>query len=75
MALRRVRLTEPGLAGIYVVVEQRADGCLLLRPETVDEVVDELADRRLTEAQQEDAFGRLDQAAERQVDAPGEPDL
>jgi hypothetical protein len=29
----RVTLTEPGLAGSYVVAERRADGALVLEPE------------------------------------------
>jgi hypothetical protein len=30
---QRVRISEPGLAGSYEVVERRSDGSLLLRPE------------------------------------------
>lgn len=33
MAPKRIRLSEPGVAGCYELVEQRADGSLLLRPE------------------------------------------
>lgn len=61
-----VKLTEPEFAGSYVVTEKRADGSLVLEPETVDEVVAELADRPLSEEQQEEMFRRLDAAADRQ---------
>ena len=54
-----VTLSEPGVAGSYVIAEQRADGSLLLRPETVDEVVDGFADRVLSEDEQEEMFRRL----------------
>ena len=54
-----VTLSEPGIAGSYVIAEQRADGSLLLRPETVDEVVDKFADRVLSEDEQEEMFRRL----------------
>lgn len=30
---KRITISEPGLAGTYEVVERRADGSLLLRPE------------------------------------------
>jgi hypothetical protein len=32
-APKRIRLSEPGVAGSYELVERRADGSLLLRPE------------------------------------------
>ncbi|MDQ3632073.1 MAG: hypothetical protein M3417_12545 [Actinomycetota bacterium] len=54
-----ITLSEPGFAGSYVITEQRADGSLLLRPETVDEVIDEFADRVLSEDQQDEMFRRL----------------
>jgi hypothetical protein len=60
-----VKLTEPEFAGSYVVIEKRADGSLVLEPETVHEVVAELADRPLSEDQQDEMFRRLDVAAER----------
>lgn len=60
-----VQLTEPGLAGSYVVVERRQDGSLVLEPESVDAVVKEFADRVLTEVEQDDMFRRLDAAADR----------
>lgn len=61
-----VKLTEPEFAGSYVVAEKRADGSLVLEPETVDEVVSELADRPLSEEQQDEMFRRLDAAADRE---------
>lgn len=60
-----VKLTEPNYAGSYVVVERRQDGSLVLEPESVDALVEEFADRVLTEAEQDDMFRRLDVAADR----------
>ncbi len=60
-----VKLTEPDYAGSYVVVERRQDGSLVLEPESVDALVEEFADRVITEAEQDDMFRRLDVAADR----------
>lgn len=60
-----VKLTEPEFAGSYVVTERRPDGSLVLAPETVDEVVSELAGRPLSEERQDEMFARLDAAADR----------
>jgi hypothetical protein len=60
---RTVTLSGPGLAGSYIVAEERDDGSLLLRPGPVEEVVAEFADRALTEDEQEEMFRRLDRAA------------
>ncbi|MGI8731265.1 MAG: hypothetical protein ACR2LK_15025 [Solirubrobacteraceae bacterium] len=62
-----VKLTEPEVAGSYVVVERRRDGSLILEPESVDAVIEEFADRVLTEAEHDDMFRRLDAAADRDV--------
>jgi hypothetical protein len=59
-----VRLSEPGLAGSYVVAERRADGSLLLQPEQIEDVIDEFAGRVLSEEEQEQMFGRLDAIAD-----------
>jgi hypothetical protein len=61
-----VKLTEPEFAGSHVVTEKRADGSLVLEPETVDDVVSEMADRPLSEEQQDEMFRRPDAAADRQ---------
>lgn len=45
------------LSGSYVVAEQRDDGTLVLRPETSDEVIEQHADRVLSE---EEFLGSLD---------------
>ena len=60
-----VRITEPDYADSYVVTEQRPDGSLVLAPESVEHVVNELADRPLSEAEQDEMFDRLDAAADR----------
>lgn len=66
---RHVFLLEPSrggeiLRGGYVVVEERPDGALLLRRETVDQVIEQFCDRSLTEEEQEEAFRRIAAAAE-----------
>jgi len=60
-----VTLIEPDFAGSYVVVEWRQDGLLVLEPKSVNAVVEEFADRVLTEAEHDDVFRRLDAAADR----------
>lgn len=62
----RVTLTEPEIAGSYVVAEQRDDGTLVLRPETSDEVIEQFGDRTLSEGEMLEAFARLHAAAERE---------
>lgn len=47
-----------------MVVEERPDGALLLRRETVDQVIEQFCDRSLTEEEQEEAFRRIAAAAE-----------
>lgn len=59
-----VRLSEPGLAGSYIVAERRADGSLVLQPEQLENVIDELAGRVLSEEEQEQMFRRLDAMAD-----------
>jgi hypothetical protein len=61
----KVTLSEPGVAGSYVVAERRADGTLVLRPESSDEVAEQFADRPLSEAELEESLDRLDAALER----------
>jgi hypothetical protein len=55
----KVTLTEPAIAGSYVVVEQRDDGTLVLRPETTDDVIEQFADRPLSDAEAIEALDRL----------------
>lgn len=64
----KVTVTATGseLTGTYVVAEQRADGTLLLRPETSDEVIAQFADRTLSEEELLESFDRLHAAAERE---------
>jgi hypothetical protein len=49
----RVILTEPEVAGSYVVAEQRDDGTLVLRPEDSDRVGTEERARELAERHRE----------------------
>ena len=62
----KVTLTEEPLAGSYVVAEQRDDGTLVLRPETSEEVIEQFADRVLSEGELLESFDRLDAALERE---------
>ena len=61
----KVTLTEPEIAGPYVVAERREDGTLILRPETSEEVIEQFADRVLEEDEFLESFDRLDAALER----------
>ena len=61
----KVTLTEPEIAGSYVVAERREDGTLILRPETSEEVIEQFADRVLEEDEFLESFDRLDAALER----------
>ena len=58
----KVTLTEEPLAGSYVVAEQHDDGTLVLRPETSEEVIEQFADRPLSEAEALKALDRLTEA-------------
>lgn len=62
----RVTLTDPALAGEYVVSEQREDGTLVLRPESSDEVIERFADRPLSGEEMLSSLERLSAAAERE---------
>ena len=55
----KVTLTAPAIAGSYLVREQHADGTLVLRPETSEEVIEQFADRPLSEEEQEEMLRRL----------------
>lgn len=54
--------------GRYKVSERRRDGSLVLVPETVEEVVTEVADRPLTGDEFLDALDRLSAASSQQSD-------
>jgi regulator of RNase E activity RraA len=53
----KVTVNGPDLSGDYVVAEQRDDGTLVLRPEASEEVIEQYADRVLTE---DEFLGSLD---------------
>ena len=59
----KVTLTEPAIAGSYVVAEQRDDGTLVLRPESSQDVIDQFADRPLSDVDALEALDRLHAAA------------
>ena len=62
----KVTLTEGPIAGDYVVVEQREDGTLVLRPENSDDVIEHFADRPLLGSEALQSLDRLDAALERE---------
>ncbi len=62
----KVTVNGPDLSGDYVVAEQRDDGTLVLRPESSNEVIDQFADRPLSESEVVESFDRLDAALERE---------
>lgn len=62
----KVTLTEPAVAGSYVVAEQRDDGSLVLRPEGSDDVMEQFADRPLSDTEAIEALDRLHAAALRE---------
>lgn len=56
----KVTVTEPGIAGSYVLEERNPDGSLLLRPDTsVDAIQRRVGGRPMTDDEFEDAFGDL----------------
>lgn len=68
-APKRIRLSEPGVAGSYELVERRADGSLVLRPET--ELLSDLL--RETEGavfRDEDFAAHLERVAASEDDLP-----
>jgi hypothetical protein len=54
--------------GRYKVSERRRDGSLVLLPETVEEVIEESADRPLNGDEFLDALDRLSAASSQQID-------
>lgn len=54
--------------GRYKVSERRRDGSLVLLPETVEEVIEETADRPLNGDEFLDALDRLSAASSQQID-------
>jgi hypothetical protein len=56
----RVTLTEPGVAGDYVLEERRPDGGLVLAPDTTVEAIRRrVGGRPMTDAEFEQHFGQL----------------
>ena len=68
----KVTVTGPDLTGSYAVAERRDDGTLVLRPETSDEVIEQFADRTLSEDELLESLDRLHAAAEREDGQPDE---
>jgi hypothetical protein len=67
----KVTLTEPGVAGSYVVKERRPDGALVLEPERerLSEVIAETEGRVFCD---EEFIGHLERVARSEDDLPGD---
>jgi hypothetical protein len=68
-APRRITLSEPGLAGEYELVEQRADGSLVLRPER-ERLSDVLRDTERKVFRDEEFIAHLERVAASDDDLP-----
>jgi hypothetical protein len=66
---KHVRITEPELAGLYEVVERRADGSLVLRPEQ-ERLSDVLRETDGKVFQDEEFIAHLKRVAETEDDLP-----
>jgi hypothetical protein len=71
-APKRITLSEPGVAGSYELVERRADGSLVLRPERekLSDVVRETEGRVFHD---EEFIAHLERVAAAEDDLPADP--
>jgi hypothetical protein len=61
----KVTLTEPGVAGDYIVAERNADGTVVLAPDTsIEAIRKRLGTRPMTAEEFEEHFGQLPADAE-----------
>ena len=65
----KVTLTEPGIAGSYVVAERRADGALVLMPER-ERLSDVIAETEGQVFEDEEFIAHLDRVARAEDDLP-----
>lgn len=69
----KVTLTEPGIAGSYVVAERRADGALVLMPER-ERLSDVIAETAGQVHDDEGFIAHLERVARAQDDLPSDAD-
>ncbi len=69
---KHVRLSDPELAGLYEVVERRADGSLLLRPER-ERLSDVLSETEGAVFRDEEFISHLERVAVAEDDLPDDP--
>jgi len=69
MAPKRIRLSEPGVAGSYELVERRADGSLVLRPEG-ERLSEVLRETEGTVFRDEEFIAHLERVAASEDDLP-----
>lgn len=68
---KRIRLSEPGIAGSYELVERRADGSLVLRPEA-ERLSDVLCQTDGVVFHDEELIAHLERVAASEDDLPRE---
>jgi hypothetical protein len=66
-----VRLSDPDLAGVYEVVERRADGSLVLRPER-ERLSEVLSETQGVVFEDEELIAHLERVASAEDDLPDE---
>jgi hypothetical protein len=69
-APRRITLSEPGVAGSYELVEQRADGSLVLRPER-ERLSDVMRETEGAVFRDDEFIAHLERVAATEDDLPG----
>ena len=67
----KVTLTEPGIAGSYVVAERRADGALVLMPER-ERLSDVIAETEGQVFEDEEFIAHLERVARAEDDLPND---
>lgn len=69
---KRITLSEPGVAGSYELVERRADGSLLLRPER-EKLSDVIRETEGQVFRDEEFAAHLERVAAAEDDLPPDP--
>ena len=69
---KRIRLSEPGVAGSYELIERRADGSLLLRPEH-EKLSDVIRETEGQVFRDEEFAAHLERVAGAEDDLPPDP--
>ena len=70
---RQIEISEPGLAGSYELVEQRADGSLVLRP-SAERLSDVLRETQGAVCRDDEFIAHLERVAAAEDDLPPDGD-